>query len=530
MLSTGPFVGKGFYDLIVDPMDRKVLYAATTEGFYLSVNSGVSWTRKRTPRCWDISVHPTEGGSRELLAAFEDGLFVSTNRGSTFTAVPLPSPLSPPWSRLAVDHCRTDPRIAFAFGAKNTSGRLYQRTTTGSWVTRNRPPQLNLDQAWYDWLVTASDKPGQVYVGAIDLLRGDPGGTNLTWVNLSAKTTSGSSSIHPDQHCLTIDPAKPDTIYAGNDGGVFRSDDRGVKWVALNKSLAITEIEFIAQRPDTSKWLLAGTQDNGTNRYTGTLAWDHVADGDGGDCAVNPLKPDEAYHSFYGIDFLERSTTGAGWGSWTSITIPGTGEALFYPPLEAFGQTVARAGDRAFVSRNRGTSWVRVGGLGFSGGELASTMTMPNANQFYLGSNAGSIFRVDWSGAAWAPTALTTPRPAWMSDIAVDPNNAMTLWATFTTVNGPRVYTSTDGGMTWKNRSANLPPLPMNAIIVDPKNSSRIFVAADLGVYESVNAGTSWASYGTGLPNALAVDLALHESSRVLFCATRNRGCFRIKV
>jgi hypothetical protein len=70
----------------------------------------------------------------------------------------------------------------------------------------------------------------------------------------------------------------------------------------------------------------------------------------------------------------------------------------------------------------------------------------------------------------------------------------------------------------------------MNAIIVYPKDSKRIFVSADLGVYESQDGGGTWTTYGTGLPNALAVDLALHEADRVLFCATRNRGCWTIGV
>jgi hypothetical protein len=279
-----------------------------------------------------------------------------------------------------------------------------------------------------------------------------------------------------------------------------------------------------------SKWLLAGTQDNGTNRYTGSLTWEHVADGDGGDCAVNPLKLNEAYHTFYGVQWLERSTASGDWGSWTTITIPGTGPALFYPPLEVFGRTVARAGDKAFVSRNSGGAWVTVGGLGFNASNLASAMTMPGPDQFYVGSTGGNLCRVDWSGLAWTVTALTSPRTAWMSDIAIDPNNPKTLWVTYTTLNGPHVFQSNDGGTTWSDCTANLPPLPINAIIVDPKDSKRVFVAADLGVYESQDAGGVWTAYGAGLPNALAVDLALHEADRWLFCATRTRGCWAIAV
>ena len=94
--ASAPFVGVGFYDLVVDPKTRSILYAATTNGFYKSTNRGSTWSLKRAGRCWDISVHPG-GGKIELLAAFQDGVFASTNGGNTFTAVTLPSTPSAPW-------------------------------------------------------------------------------------------------------------------------------------------------------------------------------------------------------------------------------------------------------------------------------------------------------------------------------------------------------------------------------------------------------------------------------------------------
>ena len=116
VLATAPFVGIGFYDLVVDPVDKKILYAATTNGFYVSVNSGASWSRKRSTKCWDITVHPA-GGTVELLAAFADGLFASTNAGSTFAAVALSSAPAAAWDRLAVDRVAAAPEIAYVFGA-----------------------------------------------------------------------------------------------------------------------------------------------------------------------------------------------------------------------------------------------------------------------------------------------------------------------------------------------------------------------------------------------------------------------------
>ena len=293
VIATAPFVGVGFYDLVVDPVNTKVLYAATTVGFYVSTNSGVNWSLKRAGRCWDITVHPG-GGTVELLASFVDGLFVSSNAGSSLTPVALPSPPAAAWDRLAVDRVQAAPAIAYVFGAAGGTPHLWRRTGS-TWSKVTGLPALSVNQAWYDWYVAASPtNRGRVFLGAIDTFRGDLSGTTWTWTNI---TSQGSNSIHPDQHSLTFAPGNANVIYAGNDGGVYRSATSGNTWKALNRGLGITEVEYLGSDPTTWQWLMAGTQDNGTIRFTGSTIWEHIADGDGGDCGVNQLNPNEVYHS-----------------------------------------------------------------------------------------------------------------------------------------------------------------------------------------------------------------------------------------
>ena len=63
--------------------------------------------------------------------------------------------------------------------------------------------------------------------------------------NIGAKISG--DSVHPDQHAIAFSPTDPNTVYVGNDGGIYRSPDAGVTWQALNKGLNITEFEFLAQ-------------------------------------------------------------------------------------------------------------------------------------------------------------------------------------------------------------------------------------------------------------------------------------------
>ncbi len=523
VLASAPFVGVGFYDLVVDPKNPTVLYAATTNGFYKSANSGASWSLKRAGRCWDISVHPS-GGSAELLAAFVDGIFVSTNAGNTFTSVALPSMPASAWARLAVDRVMAAPDIAYVFGAAGATAYLWRRTGT-TWTKITPLPGLDINQAWYDWYVAVRpDNRGQVYLGAIDAFRGDLSGSSWAWTDI---TTQGGKSIHPDQHCLTFSPGNSKIIYAGNDGGIFRSTNSGASWTPLNKGLGITEVEYLASDPNTWKWLMAGTQDNGTIRFTGSaaLVWDHIADGDGGDCGVNQLNPNVVYHSFFDVT-LERSDNKG--NTWTGLSPPNL-PSLFYPPVEVFGSTVAIGAASLVVTRTGGQPWSTVP-LGLSGGEFSSAMREIDANTILVGTTTGRMLKVSWTGAAWNKVQLTSPAPRYISCIAVDPSNPQRFWVTISQVGGGLVYRSDNGGAAWVNCTAGLPNIPMNAVVVDPANFKRVWVAADVGVYQSLNLGSAWAAFSNGLPNAMAADLLFHKQDRILVCGMRNRGAWVVPV
>jgi hypothetical protein len=160
-----------------------------------------------------------------------------------------------------------------------------------------------------------------------------------------------------------------------------------------------------------------------------------------------------------------------------------------------------------------------------------TAMHAPTRDRILAGTNSGRVFRLDWNGAAWVRTELTSPRSgADVSDLHVDPGNLNRVWATSHRLGGGRIFLSTDGGTTWTDRSAGLPNLPMNTTCVDPVNPNRVWVAADLGVYQSLDNGATWAAFGQGLPNVLVADLIFHPHARVLRAGTRNRGAWEIPV
>src|SRR5690349_5144344 len=433
---TAPFVGAGFYSLAVDPVDGQRLYAGTTRGLFVSADGGSTWTQRRTQISWSVRVAP-DGG--EVLAACRDGMFRSTDNGTAWAAVALPGAPAT-FYRLGVALAPSNPAIAYAWGARrnsdNTVTPLLWRRAGGNWTAVAPPPDAAANQAWYDWYVAvAPDADTQVYLGAIDVHRGDLAAGAWTWRNLSSR--QAGDSIHPDQHAIAFEAGAPATVYAGGDGGVYRSPDRGLTWLSCNNGLVVSEFEYIAQDNGTSRYLLGGTQDNGTNRWLGPAAWEHVGDADGGDCGVPRQRPTTVFHTRQN-GWLFRSTASGALDTWANITPArpmGEGAGLFYVPFECSaqsGDTVALGGQALYVSRDNGTTWTR---LAYPTAGTASAMHVPDNDTVLVGLVDGRVLRSRFAAGAWsALTALTTPRAdAWVSDLHATAGAAGRLWATHST-------------------------------------------------------------------------------------------------
>jgi photosystem II stability/assembly factor-like uncharacterized protein len=536
------FNGIGFYRLVVDPRDGQRVIVATTGGAAESSDGGTTWSLLHRGLTWDVSLGYA-GDEPELLLAAPQGLFAA--RGGAAPAQVdmqgLPA-LDRDRERMGVAHVPEDPGQAFVFAATGGRARLWHRAQRDGEYERITLPRiaippyledaLDVGQASYDWHVSVPAGGDAVYLGAIDLVKGDRSGGDWEFSDISSRL-DGGDSIHPDQHTMAFDPRDPGVIYAGNDGGVFRSPDGGDTWESLNTGLVVSEVEYLTQRPEEPDWILAGLQDNGTIRRESNHGWTQVALGDGGDCGTNMAEPDVCFHSHYYMS-LKRSDRRGDPDSWVRVSPPDSDARLklFYPPVEVNGDVVVKAGDHVFISTRRGRDWQEIPlppPQLSPRPSVASALAIPKPERVLVGTIAGDVFRIDRAGAGWGdPELLPRPLDGWISDLVVDPDVKQRYWVTFSSPGA--VLRSDDEGATWIDVTANLPAIPVNAVVGDPADPDRLWVACDVGVFETRDAGGSWAVFGTGLPNALAVDLLFYEPERLLRVGTRNRGVWETQI
>ena len=146
------------------------------------------------------------------------------------------------------------------------------------------------------------------------------------------------------------------------------------------------------------------------------------------------------------------------------------------------------------------------------GGNLAAFTPRIYSN-YYTG-----IFPADYY--RWAETG---PGGGTVTSVVIDPQNSNNVYAA-SFDNG--VFTSTDGGFTWKAYNTGLVTLVIQSLAIDPVTPSTIYAGTyGYGVYKSTDSGKTWAATGPGLnPNPVVYGLAVHPSQpNILFAGTRSK-------
>lgn len=547
---------RGVQALRMQPSNPRVLWAATTEGLYKTLDGGANWSvMNPLLMCMDVAVHPLTPntvfaafGQLGTPAAPDAGLYRTQDGGVTWTKLTSILPATN-FGRTALSISKGG-GVLYAGIANASTSRitaLYRTLNNGTTWTSRSTVNYAASQAWYDNVVACSPADSnRVFAAGLDVYLSTAGGASLTpktdWsIGYEQSVPPGGPEgpvqyVHADQHAIVFNPKNPNVVYVGCDGGVFKSGDGGTKWAGVNGGLVTTQFySGFADAAPPSDIAIGGLQDNGTVRYNTTNnSWDKIFGGDGGWCAIDPTDPNILYEE-YVYSNIYKSTDGG--LNWVEIhPIGGSTTANFIAPfvLCPSAPNVLYAGRLAVEkSVDGGANWSYPdGNASWNGTPLATigvSATSPDTLVAATGSSAaGAIIEVRRSvdgGASWqtAATALPTLFP---TDVAFNPNAGAQVWLSFSGYGSPHVFKSSDAGLNWTNQSGNLPDIPTQCVVVDPADSNAVYVGTDLGVYESFDGGATWAPASTGMPPAMVTDLVIERVARRMRAATFGNGVY----
>jgi len=148
---------------------------------------------------------------------------------------------------------------------------------------------------------------------------------------------------------------------------------------------------------------------------------------------------------------------------------------------------------------------------------------------------AGSATWVNVTGS----NAVLPNRP--ILDVAFDPTTT-TAPKGYAAVGGFNANTPTAPGhvfqvtctancasFTWSDKTGNLPDIPVDSIIANPKFAQQVFAGTDWGLYftnDITATSPLWYRFDNGLPHAMIWDMQIDRGSTTLSIWTRSRGAY----
>jgi len=579
------------------------VYAATSTGIQRSADGGATWT-KVYPSTLSSGVTDlvmrTDQSTDTLFAA--DGNWVNAtiyrNTDAAGSGAWSPVYTEAMMGRTSLAIAPSNQNVIYALSASIETGNFSEgllavfRSTNGgtSWTTQVRntsPTKLNTllltnplvanymacgvgipdsmnNQGWYDNVIAVDPvNPNRVWVGGIDLFRSDDGGANWGLASYWWPPLSDTRRVHADNHAIVFHPqyngSSNQTLYVGNDGGIFRTDNAvtgspatganapcntgnsSVLWTTLNNSYGVTQFYHGLPYPNGTTYF-GGAQDNGTNRGSdaaGPNAWASLFGGDGGFVAVDPGNTNVLYFETPHLSLQKSTNGGTTFAAATSgITEPSSQFGFITPFVmdPSSSQRLWIGGRMPWRTTDGATTWTQAG-TAFTAGAFPTTaiaVAPTDGNYVLFGRSTGFISRTttgltNTSTTVWSQV-LPTPVQAWNSWLTFDPANKNVAYATYSSFGVPHVWKSTDAGATWASidgtGSTGIPDIPVHCIVVDPGNTSRLYVGTDLGVFVSTDGGANWSIENTGFANVVTEALAMNATS--IFAFTHGRGAYRV--
>jgi len=532
----------GVTDVVIDPRDPDVLYAAT-------------WQHHRTIAAY------VGGGP-------ESGVHRSTDGGATWTKLETGLPTGN-LGKIGLAISPQNPDVVYAaIELDRRKGGIWRSADRGaSWEKRSDEVSGATGPHYYQELYASPHAFDRIYLANIWLRVSDDGGKTFRDI--------GEEFKHSDNHAVTFRADDPNYLLVGCDGGLYETFDLGATWRFVD-NLPVTQFYKVAVDDSEPFYMVyGGTQDN--NTQGGPSRTDNVhgirnADwfitlfGDGHQPATEPGNPAIVYSEWQEGNLTRSDRT--------------TGEIVYIKPQPEPGDAPERfnwdapilvsphdpariyyASQRVWRSDDRGDSWTPISGdltrnqnrleLPVQGrtwgwdapwdlwamsayNTITSLAQSPqDENVIWAGTDDGLLAVTENGGADWRRIEVGSlpgvPKAAFVNDVKADLFDAKTVYVALDNHKSgdfkPYLMKSVDLGRTWTSIAGDLPERHLVwRVVQDDVKKDLMFAGTEFGVFFTVDGGAKWVKLTGNAPTIPFRDLAIQRREDDLVGATFGRG------
>jgi len=526
----------GFGDLVVNPHNSNIVYAALgngylfinpnqqNEGIWKSSDAGSSWIRTLDVQdAYDIVVHPTDPNIVYAATGGKfttSGFYISNDAGDTWTQSNDGLQYATTIDRMQIDIAKSSPNILYAIiydGMDNTP-KAYKTTNGGLfWEHISEGVMLGSngkDQGFYDLcIVVDPNDPNHAFIGNVEIHE-TTNGADFSVRRIPGGGDFRGSVVHCDYHCLVYALSNPNVLFIGCDGGIYESPDNGVSFVNLNNGISTNQFYRIASHPTNENIMIGGTQDNMTSISSDLNSmdpWAGVVRGDGMECFFDYDYPDSIVYASQQFGLLWKSTNGG-----NSFFICGNIGGWWVTPflMHPTDQgTLYSANNKIYRTTTGGSFWSIISNPPVVVQDLVVSLAQSKVNpdiMLLAGGGTGAPFpnnpelKISTDGGfTWSDDLSPNipGEPRWISRVVTDPADSYTMYIVRSGLSeNNKIFITNDLGNTWTNISGDLPNLPCWDLFVDPHNTNYLYAGMDVGVYRSTDGGISWQYVSEDIP------------------------------
>jgi photosystem II stability/assembly factor-like uncharacterized protein len=515
---------KGSNEIFIDPTNSNIVWVATSQGLYKTNDAGDNWDVMLQANIRDLRLKPGDPLTVYAVSDYNGNpskFYKSTNGGAQFdeiTTVPTNS------KRLAIEVTAANPDIVYLLSSYDNGdgtyeGRhafqgLYKSTNSGNSFTKTLEVNdiFTSAQSWYDMALTVSDTdPNIVFVGVLDIWKSTDGGDDF--LQLNNWWDHNDRFTHADIHFLRY---FNNVLYAGTDGGIYRSGNNGTNFEDLSTNLSISQLYTISVSKTTSQKIAGGLQDCGGFAYSNNV-WNSYHGGDGMGSAIDPAIDDHYYGlTQYGGN-LYLNTAGGNTNSTFITGSPEEGE--WVTPLHFNKNSELYAGYSQLYNLENG-AWNQLSTHEFNGNLDHIEISPVHSAVIYV-AQENLLFKSIDKGVSFTQILNSNSR---ITSIEAHNTSLNTIWV----INSSEVLKSTDGGLTFNNITNNLPSESKRVIKHQPySENNSLYLGTSLGVYYLDDLSETWSSFSGSLPNVAVTDLEINTEDSIITASTYGRGVWQ---